>query len=663
MKGVVQVLMMMGITGCGGINYEVDSLNEDIETPPEEEDTGAVEWDTGIVEEEEHCNGVDDNGNGLIDEGFPDFDEDGVADCTDKLCEVVVQGSTPVAMNEECSGGKDISVDPWDLIAEWHWSGVSTAPAYNSVINTPIIANLTDDDGDGDIDDDDTPDVIFVATAEGLGLLMPGYLVVLDGATGTEHWTSLGFVGFIQPSVVDVDGDGWPEILLAGKNAATLTLLDYTGDELWSTAVGSGLYSIVTDLENDGDVEIIHGASIIDATTGRVEQTIPSTYGNFQVVGDIDQDGLQDLVFSDGVWDGYGAKMWEHKNAGSYAFPTIVDIDGDPGGEVVLVMNGTIRVYDDDGTELWDAPNDSPDAVWIPCAGDFDGDGDVEIAWADKTHFNMYELDGTKRWAMPIRDSSGASSCSTFDFDADGAYEIVYADEDTLWMFDGRTGAVRFTDGSHGSGTLVEYPSIGDVDGDGSVEIISPSTQFAPLFTGSPSGTGGITAYGHIDDGWASAEGGWNAYDYAQSNYHSDSTVFSTTAPWQTHNLVHGKPPVGGSLTDIHLGITDVCVSACDPPGVVRLAVQVANEGGRAIHAGVPIALYADNSGVLELIDVQYMPTAIESGFAPEGFVFEFPYESWGTDGVVARVGEDWSTSLECDEENNIAEWRDAPCP
>jgi hypothetical protein len=32
----------------------------------------------------EKCNGLDDNGNGLVDEGFPDSDQDGIADCVDE---------------------------------------------------------------------------------------------------------------------------------------------------------------------------------------------------------------------------------------------------------------------------------------------------------------------------------------------------------------------------------------------------------------------------------------------------------------------------------------------------------------------------------------------------------------------------------------------------
>jgi hypothetical protein len=51
---------------------------------------------------------------------------------------------------------------------------------------TPLVANLTDDNGDGAIDLCDIPDVVAVATN---GVSDPGrHIYVLDGATGTLHF-------------------------------------------------------------------------------------------------------------------------------------------------------------------------------------------------------------------------------------------------------------------------------------------------------------------------------------------------------------------------------------------------------------------------------------------------------------------------------------------
>ena len=76
-------------------------------------------------------------------------------------------------------------------------------------------------------------------------------------------------------------------------------------------------------------------------------------------------------------------------------------------------------------------------------------------------------------WSHPIEESSsGMTGSSVFDFEGDGAAEVVYADEETLWIFDGATGTIEMAWTEHGSGTRFEYPTIVDIDADGSAENI-----------------------------------------------------------------------------------------------------------------------------------------------------------------------------------------------
>lgn len=65
----------------------------DTHAPPGDDDGDGVTADDGDCDDNnpdvypgraEDCNGVDDNCNGLADEGFPDTDEDGIADCVDE---------------------------------------------------------------------------------------------------------------------------------------------------------------------------------------------------------------------------------------------------------------------------------------------------------------------------------------------------------------------------------------------------------------------------------------------------------------------------------------------------------------------------------------------------------------------------------------------------
>ena len=83
----------------------------------------------------------------------------------------------------------------------------------------------------------------------------------------------------------------------------------------------------------------------------------------------------------------------------------------------------------------------------------------------------IYALDGTLLATHEAHDYSGSVACSAFDFDGDGAYELLWQDELNLWVIDGRTGETRIQ-WPLASGTAHEYPTIVDVDGDGSAEIL-----------------------------------------------------------------------------------------------------------------------------------------------------------------------------------------------
>ena len=86
--------------------------------------------------------------------------------------------------------------------------------AGNNIHSTPLVANLTDDNGDGRIDRNDTPDI--VAMIEGPGSQVTGTMKVLSGDDGRELFTA-GVANSVspwsEPAVGDLDGDGIPEIV------------------------------------------------------------------------------------------------------------------------------------------------------------------------------------------------------------------------------------------------------------------------------------------------------------------------------------------------------------------------------------------------------------------------------------------------------------------
>ncbi len=80
--------------------------------------------------------------------------------------------------------------DSFEPDVQWEWLG-DGAEIY--VVVTPLVANLTDDDDNDTIDLCDIPDIVVVAFATLGG---PAHIHVLDGETGTLHYTFPDIVDF-----------------------------------------------------------------------------------------------------------------------------------------------------------------------------------------------------------------------------------------------------------------------------------------------------------------------------------------------------------------------------------------------------------------------------------------------------------------------------------
>ena len=296
-----------------------------------------------------------------------------------------------------------------------------------------------------------------------------------------------------------------------------------------------------------------------------------------------------------------------------------------------------------------------------PCVADFDGDGDAEIAWASSGTFNLYELDGTSVWSQSIDDSSGLAACSGYDIDGDGAFEVLYADQATFHIFDGATGTVRFTQSGHASGTLWEYPSVADIDNDGSAEVLFSSNNYWMT------GWGGITAMGHSGDGWPKSGTTWHVHDFAVSNINPDGTVpANPDPPWQKYNVYRARPAVDDPASaDLLVTVYDLCVASCDPViGKVKISVQVQNQGGDDVASGTPWAMYRIDGSVQTLVASGLVPEQ-PTGTATVGWVIEVSPMDMGADGFVIAVDDDGSgvsTVSECDESNNSHFWLDRIC-
>jgi hypothetical protein len=155
----------------------------------------------------------------------------------------------------------------------------------------------------GDLDQDGTPEVVLVHNS----------VWVLDGATGADELPATAIPGDYfggPPTVADFDGDGHPEIGIAGGQAYVVYRPDYTNSTLpvlWqhdtkdtsSARTGSSVF----DFEGDGRAEVVYSDEcflrVLDGVTGNLRYAAPNTTftgTEALIVADVDGDGHAEIV-------------------------------------------------------------------------------------------------------------------------------------------------------------------------------------------------------------------------------------------------------------------------------------------------------------------------------------------------------------------------------
>lgn len=649
------------------VDYDVNGKPDDpgladTDTPADTDDTPPEDTaETAAPPPVEECNGEDDDGDGLTDEDFADTDADGTADCRDDACELDTRTAGKVDRGEACVA--TTVADAWSSRVLWQWSSLSTDSDLNSVAVTPLVAQVTDDDGDGDLDADDDVDVVFVAIGSAAARRSDAWIVALDGATGAEHFVLLGVSQATELAIGDLDADGVPE-LLAYDDRNALHAWHTDGTELWATAsltayIGGMPAVAVVDLDGDGAPEVLAQEYVLTGATGEVRTTlgVSPVYAQ-HAAGDVYLDGGAEIVYDGALYTADGMELWSSSGSsgsGDLVYAMILDADGDVEGEVVLVGTGWMEVHEPDGT-LIASGSWAPRVPGVPCAADLDADGTPEVVVPGMDALRMLELDGTVVWEAPISDTSSAAGCVAADLDRDGAAEVIFADEVDLSVYDGRTGARLLTWTEHASGTMIETPTVADIDADGAMEIIlgSNDNMMPDLWTG-------ITVLEHDGGGWASGPTSWMANARVDGRFSDNGTVLEPGSWWSRENTYRGVATADADwMADATVAIVDVCVASCEAEGVASVSVEVANAGPSTLAAGVPVRIYAVESGARTLIAETETPAEIASGASADSLVIEIPSAALGGEGIVVTVNEDVE---DCNPDDNEATWTDDGCP
>ncbi len=335
---------------------------------------------------------------------------------------------------------------------------------------------------------------------------------------------------------------------------------------------------------------------------------------------------------------------------------------------------------------------------------DFDGDHRAEIGVAQANYYAVLEPDLAARtftvlWRTANHDlSSSVTGSTVFDFEGDGAAEVIYADECFVWVFDGRTGAVRWT-GLTTSFTGTEASIVADVDGDGHAEIVVVSNGADPSAMGwrcdmapwnvadpmmnrvawtPPTGAAayrGVRVFRDVARSWVGTRPLWNQHAYHVTNIclASDEACTGTsydgqiprlerrnwTLPWLNNFRQNVQQSGLFNAADATVSLAVTCAL---PP---TLVATVRNLGEAVLPAGVRVDFFSRSADGGEARLGSATTTATLFPGAAQDLRVTTPMGTNPEGTYSARIITDpmRPTFRECRDDNNDSGPARAPCP
>jgi hypothetical protein len=268
-----------------------------------------------------------------------------------------------------------------------------------------------------------SPPTIFDANGDGVGevYVTGDSIYALRGTDGSIIWSygasnsdGSSWFGFASIAIADINNDGQYEVVTVGYSGGSwrvIVLRATNGAFLWSYTVGSGGNPSIADLDNDGYKEIVvatkdgmlyalrHNGTLYWSRNmgyGAGVWDIPSL--NSPTIADLNGDGWKEIVYGHYQWGSGCSNQYVHVLRGtngstiwSYSGPCsgyqahsrkIADIDND--GQIEIILTGAgygpspyIRVLNGaTGAVEWTYSGFSFEGLAI---GDVDNDGCMEF--------------------------------------------------------------------------------------------------------------------------------------------------------------------------------------------------------------------------------------------------------------------------------------------
>jgi hypothetical protein len=324
------------------------------------------------------------------------------------------------------------------------------------------------------------------------------------------------------------------ESTLTGPAAMRSTAPEHAG---WPLRVSAGTASspLAVDVDHDGQREILalgnalhgwraDGSPLLPGAADGVVFAPPRPPESFALgaagaflsspaAADLDGDGTVEIVvaaWDDSLWVVHpdGELLWGRRCDPKYASPALGDLDGDGDLEIVIGSDQPrIYAWHHDGTPVNPSYPDGrfadlPDGAYINygsvALADLDDEpSTVEIVYPTFKG-TVYAWNGAAQplWSCDVGPNRPLSTPAIGDVDDDGTLEIVVAQgnvasgavANALYVIDGATGMIEqsWSGGNEipgalfANGNFIHPPSLADLDDDGDLEIVVGSTGLTP---------------------------------------------------------------------------------------------------------------------------------------------------------------------------------------
>jgi hypothetical protein len=488
---------------------------------------------------------------------------------------------------------------------KWHW-GVNnpTNPPrgqyYSDWMNVAMTPVVVDMDGDG------YPEIVFAGTSSTGGSSYPAYIFVLDGRDGRQKYVSPQGVTVphpASPGAGDLDGDGLPEVVFLTSNR--LLILKY------DRATSSYSYTL---------------------SPSTLERTV---YLGHPTIANLDQSGAPEIVVGRQAFRADGTLLWTgNGTAGNFALrrtdvftPQSLVADVDLDGSMEVVAGPT--VYAANGAIKYRNAN-LPDG--LVATANLDDDPQAEIVLTANGVIYILEHDMRIKSSAVIPTGYFGGPPMIGDVDGDGTPEIVTTGERFLVVY--RRDLSILWQTPIDELVSITGATLFDFNGDGRPEVIYSDHTHLRIYDGPTGrviwetlmssctwaeysqvadidrdGNADIVAvannncglgpqrgvYVYSNPTWWPTRYLWNQYQYCITNVNDDATIPTTEPPSWLLHNTYRLNPTYNPTPPL----PDLSVSAprycATTPNLVT--VRVGNGGGADANTPFVVAVYDGDPG------------------------------------------------------------------